>query len=69
MPASDILTDKAVKAAIKAAVTTGAARRISDGAGLYLDARPSGAGWWRLRYWIAGKEGMLSLGTYPDTPV
>ena len=67
MPASDILTGKAVKATIKAAVTTGSARRISDGAGLYLDARPSGAGWWRLRYWIAGKEGMLSLGTYPDT--
>ena len=67
MPASDTLTDKAVKAAIKSAVTAGKARRISDGGGLYLDARPSGSGWWRLRYWIGGKEGMVSLGTYPDT--
>jgi len=31
-----------------------------------LDARPTGAGWWRLRYWLGGREGMLSLGTYPD---
>jgi integrase len=67
MPTPAILTDKSVKAAIKAAVSEARARRISDGSGLYLDARPNGSGWWRLRYWIGGKEGMLSLGTYPDT--
>ena len=30
-----------------------------------MEARPNGAGWWRLRYRFGGKEGMLSLGTYP----
>lgn len=66
MAASDLLTDKAIKAAIKAAVAQGKARRITDGAGLYMDARPTGAGWWRFRYWTGGRERMLSLGTYPE---
>jgi integrase len=66
MAATDILSDKSVKAAIKAAADTGKARKISDGGGLVLDARPTGAGWWRLRYWIDGREGMQSLGTYPE---
>jgi len=34
---------------------------------LVLDVRPTGAGWWRWRFWSDGREGMLSLGTYPDT--
>jgi integrase len=67
MAGSDLLTDKAVKAALKAATQSGRARRISDGAGLFIEARPTGAGWWRLRYKLDGTEGMLSLGTYPDT--
>ncbi|MEO3715812.1 tyrosine-type recombinase/integrase [Roseateles flavus] len=67
MAASDLLTDKAIRAALKTAVTEAKPRKISDGGGLVLDVRPTGAGWWRLRYWLAGKERMLSLGTYPDT--
>jgi integrase len=63
--ATDILTDKAIQAAIKAAMGAGKSRKLSDGAGLVLEARPTGAGWWRLRYWRDGKEGMLSLGVYP----
>jgi integrase len=66
MAATDKLSDKAIKAAIKSAVASGKARRLADGGGLYLDARPTGAGWWRLRFWADAKEGMLSLGTYPD---
>lgn len=66
MAATDILSDKAIKAALKAAAAAGKARKISDGGGLVLDARPTGAGWWRLRYWMDGREGMLSLGTYPE---
>lgn len=69
MAATDILSDKAIKAAIKAAGIAGKARKISDGGGLVLEARPTGAGWWRLRYWMDGREGMLSLGTYPDVPL
>ena len=67
MPGADLLTDKTIKAALKAAEVNGKARKLSDGAGLVLEARPTGAGWWRLRYWRDGREGMLSLGTYPET--
>lgn len=66
MAAINTLNDKAIKAAIKAAGIAGTARKLNDGGGLLLEARPTGSGWWRLRYWIDGREGMLSLGTYPD---
>lgn len=42
----------------------GKSRKLSDGAGLLLDVRPTGVGWWWLRFWQDGKEGMISLGTY-----
>jgi hypothetical protein len=48
MAALDTLTDKTIKAAIKAAVERGKGRRISDGGGLYLETRPNNVGWWRL---------------------
>ena len=66
MAATETLSDKAIRAALKAAVDAGEPRKISDGGGLVLEARPTGSGWWRLRYWIDSKEGMLSLGTYPE---
>jgi hypothetical protein len=44
----------------------GAARlRLSDSKGLYLEAMPSGARYWRLKYRFDGKENRLSLGVYP----
>ncbi len=66
MTASNTLSDKSIRSALKAAVEAGKARKIADGDGLHLEARPTGAGWWRLRYRFGGKEGMLSLGTYPE---
>lgn len=51
MAATDTLTDKAIRAALKAAAVEGKSRKINDGGGLILEARPTGAGWWRLRYW------------------
>jgi integrase len=66
MAAIDLLTDKGIKAALKAATESGKSKKMTDGAGLVLEARPTGAGWWRLRYWLDGREGMLSLGTYPE---
>jgi integrase len=38
-----------------------------DGGGLYLHVTPGGGRWWRLKYRFAGREKLLSLGTYPDT--
>ncbi|MFT3818336.1 MAG: integrase arm-type DNA-binding domain-containing protein [Rubrivivax sp.] len=66
MAGSELLSDRAIRAALKAAAESGKARKISDGGGLLLEARPTGAGWWRWRFWRDGTEGMLSLGTYPE---
>jgi integrase len=67
MAATDILSDKEIKAKLKLAQTGGTAKRLSDGGGLFLETRPTGVGWWRLRYRLDGREQMLSLGTYPET--
>jgi hypothetical protein len=40
--------------------------KLTDGGGLTLLVNPDGAKWWRLRYRIAGREKMLSLGVYPE---
>lgn len=69
MSAINTLSDKAVVAAIRAAVAAGKPKKVSDGGGLHLEARPTGSGWWRLRYWMGQREGMLSLGTYPEVPL
>lgn len=41
-------------------------QKLQDGAGLYLEVRPSGAKVWRYRYWRAdGKDGIYTIGEYP----
>jgi len=65
MASINVLSDKAIQAAIKSAKTAAKAVTISDGGSLSLICQPDGGGWWRLRYWIASKENRLSLGTYP----
>ena len=67
MAAINTLADKAIKSALKKAADGGKPMTINDGGGLSLIARPDGAGWWRLRYWIDTRENRLSLGTYPET--
>lgn len=67
--ATDILTDKAIRAAIKAAAVTGKPSKHADGRGLHLEARPTGVGWWRFRYRFGGREAMLSVGVFPDVPL
>jgi integrase len=66
MAAIETLSDKAIRATIKAVADSGNSKVISDGGGLSLQVQTSGAGWWRLRYWIASRENRLSLGTYPE---
>jgi Arm DNA-binding domain len=39
--------------------------KLTDGGGLYLDVRPTGAKLWRYRYRIAGKENLFAVGDYP----
>jgi integrase len=63
MAGTDFLTDTRIRAASPAAVPY----KLRDGAGLYLLVTPGGAKQWRLRFFVHGRETMLSLGTYPAT--
>lgn len=56
------LTDKACKAAASKEKTY----KLSDGGGMFLDVRPNGSKYWRLKYRLHGKEKLLALGVYPD---
>src|SRR6185312_7653638 len=38
---------------------------LFDGEGLFLLVRPDGSRYWRLKYYVAGKEKLISLGVYP----
>src|SRR5205809_784036 len=39
--------------------------KLFDGEGLYLEVLPTGAKYWRMKYFFAGKEKVLALGVYP----
>lgn len=40
--------------------------KLFDGDGLFLLITPAGGRWWRFKFRFAGKEKLLSLGTYPE---
>jgi integrase len=58
-----MLTDTACKKA----KATDKARKLFDSHGMYLWLSPTGGKWWRLKFRVAGREKLLSLGTYPET--
>ncbi|MGC4125501.1 Arm DNA-binding domain-containing protein, partial [Enterobacter sp.] len=39
--------------------------KLTDGQGLYLLVKKSGAKYWNLKYRFVGKEKKLSIGVYP----
>lgn len=41
-------------------------QKLTDGDGLYLEVKPTGAKLWRYRYRIEGKENTYALGVYPE---
>ena len=59
------LTDTAVRAA----KPRQKAYKLFDERGLYLLVDPKGGRWWRFKYRVDGREKLLSLGTFPDTPL
>jgi integrase len=59
------LTDAAIRAALKSETR----RKITDSAGLYLLINPPREPGWRLKYRIAGREKLLSLGRLKDVPL
>jgi hypothetical protein len=41
--------------------------KLTDGNGLYLLVRPTGANFWRFKYRAQDREQKLSFGAYPQT--
>lgn len=60
------MAGKLTNVAIRNAKPGPSPRKLSDGKGLFLLISPNGGKWWRLKYRFAGKEKLLSLGTYPE---
>ena len=58
-------TDKLTDTAIRKARPAEKPVMLSDGGGMYLELRPNGTRYWRLKYRIGGREKLLSLGVYP----
>ncbi len=42
------------------------AYKLTDGGGLHLEVRPTGAKLWRLRYRLGDKENLFAIGRYPE---
>jgi integrase len=42
--------------------------KLTDGSGLYVEIRPTGAKLWRYRYRIAGRENVFAAGEYGQAP-
>jgi hypothetical protein len=59
---SDRLTDRSCQMARPGP----AARKLSDGKGLYLLVQPSGAKMWRLKYRHGGTERTYAIGAYDE---
>jgi len=51
---------------IRNAKPTDRLQKLSDGDGLYLAVLPTGGKSWRFKYRYAGKEKLLTFGTWPD---
>jgi integrase len=60
--AREALTDRA----IRNAKPRKKPYKLTDGRGLYLELRPTGARLWRYRYRIGAKENVFAIGAYPD---
>ncbi len=60
-----LLSDKALRSALKRVADSGKPETLNDGGGLTVIVRPDGVGWWRLRYYLETRANRLSLGTYP----
>ena len=40
--------------------------KMADGHGMFMEVRPNGAKYWRMRYRYNGKQKLLALGVYPE---
>lgn len=64
MPATNILSGKAIKAAVKAATAASEPITKCEGGGQTLICRPAGARWWPVRYGVDSRKNRPRLATY-----
>jgi hypothetical protein len=57
-----MLYDKTIKAAMCGSKT----KKVFDHGGLYLEIKPSGKKYWKIKFRFRGKENKLSIGSYPE---
>ena len=61
------LSDVKIRAFItKCRAGKATAKKLSDGAGMFLMLTPAGTPVWRIKYRLGGKERLYAVGTYPD---
>src|SRR6185437_15213858 len=54
---------------IRKSKPNGAAYRLRDGGGLYLQVTPADGKLWRWKYRFDGREKLMALGAYPEVPL
>jgi integrase len=59
-------TDKLKDVQIRQALPAEKVMRLFDGGGLYLEIKPDGGKFWRLKYRFASRENRLTFGRYPE---
>lgn len=66
-PISARATNKLSDRKIKAFIDKGApGRKLADGGGMFLTLTAARTPVWRIKYRLAGKEGLYSIGVYPE---
>lgn len=66
MPLTNAAISNAKPGVTPKGVKTSKPYKLGDSGGLYVEVRPDGGKYWRLKYRIGGKEKRLSLGVYPE---
>lgn len=51
---------------LKSLVAKEKAYKVSDAGGLYIQVKPNGGKYWRMKYRFMGKEKLLAVGVYPN---
>jgi len=64
-----MITDQAIRSAIREARTLGRVLKRCYERGMYIEAHPNGSALWRFKYAFDGRENLVSLGSYMDVPL
>jgi hypothetical protein len=63
---SNAIKHNLTDAKVRTAKPTDKPYKLTDGGGLFLLVKPNGSKLWHYKYRLDGKEGLYSIGVYPD---